>query len=140
MVEEHFEVVRVTQDMIKDYRQHLTQYFRKTTKRGDEKYLVSKYKSFRFSKEHLYEIDVSKNMMGFVRTKFNILKPNVRPNLEANQCYVSPIPIKVMKKKDVMKLKKYLSKETGEMINELVTTEDIDFLYRTNTLLYRLLL
>ena len=52
MVEEQFEVVRVTQDLIKDYRGRLAQYFKKATKRGTEKYLVSEYKSFRFRKEH----------------------------------------------------------------------------------------
>lgn len=41
MVEEYFEVVRVTQDLMKDYREHLAQYFKKMTKRGTEKYLVS---------------------------------------------------------------------------------------------------
>lgn len=63
-------------------------------------------------------------MMGLIRTKFSILKPNVSPTLEASQCYTSPIPIKVMKKHDVVKLKKYLSKKTGYMIDQLVTTED----------------
>jgi len=41
MVEENFKVVKVTQGMIKDYREHLAQYFKKLTKRGSEKYLVS---------------------------------------------------------------------------------------------------
>ena len=124
MVEEQFEVVRVTQDLIKDYRGHLAQYFKKATKRGTEKYQVSEYKSFRFRKEHSFEIDASKNMMGLVRTKFRILKPNATPTLEASQCYTSPVPIKAAKKQDVLKLKKYLRQETRDMIDQLLTTED----------------
>ena len=117
MVEEQFEVVRVTQDLIKDYRGRLAQYFKKATKRGTEKYLVSEYKSFRFRKEHSFEIDVSKSMMGLVRTKFRILKPNVLPTLEASQCNTSQVPIKASKKQDVIKLKKYLRQETRDMID-----------------------
>ncbi|CAK8688368.1 unnamed protein product [Clavelina lepadiformis] len=50
----------------------------------NEKYLVLEYKSFRFRKKHSFEIDVSKNRMGLVRTKFRILKPDVLPTLEAS--------------------------------------------------------
>ena len=127
MVEDMFEVVRVEQDLVRNYKQHFEPFFKKSTQRGQDKYKVSQYKVFYFNSQHPYEVEVSSSMMTLSRLRFGLLKPNARSCLPPNRpCYSAPIPVKPAKKKDVEKLKKYLKEEHRALVDQLVTSNDAD--------------
>ena len=125
MVEESFKVVRVDQTHIRDFRSHIAQYFKKTTKRGSETYKVSQYKMFTFSTAHPFDVEVSRTMMGLDRMKFGLLKPNAQLTLPTNQCYRGQLPVQPAKLKDIKNLKKYLKEATRELVDQLTTSDEL---------------
>ena len=120
MVEESFKVVSVDQTHIRDFRSHIAQYFKKTTKRGSETYKVSQYKMFIFSTAHPFDVEVPRTMMGLDRMKFGLLKPNAQLTLPTNQCYRGQLPVK-----DIKNLKKYLKEATRELVDQLTTFDEV---------------
>lgn len=105
-----FEVVRVTQDMVKDYKTALETYFKKVIKNNVETFKISKYKRFVYVGK---DITVSENQNSFVTQTYVAFKKGIDPKtlltlLTLRKLYSEEIPLNPKKLENINSLRKYI--------------------------------
>ena len=101
-----FDVYSVKQDMIYNYADFYKPFFKKVVvNTRKEKFAISKYRLFQYSKEHMRVVRCSVNSLGAIYSDFCIQK-NVEIPLAASPAllYDAPIKIKNAKVKDILAL------------------------------------
>ncbi len=64
MIRERFDLTSMKGSDMQNYKEHLGQFYKKSATKGNEKFQVSKYKIFEFSKDRKYDVVVSETMSG----------------------------------------------------------------------------
>ncbi|KAF2895485.1 hypothetical protein ILUMI_10691 [Ignelater luminosus] len=105
---EDFEVVRVTQAMVRDFHSFLTNSATKAIKNKNGHFSVTKYKSFKYSGNQI-TVSVTHNLEclseTFVAQRRNIPYPF---QWTSNRLYSEPIPVNPLKLKNIKELSKYV--------------------------------
>lgn len=124
-----FDVVSVKQEMISDFSGFFQPFFKKVvTNNKKEKFAISTYRLFKYSKEHMHVVRCSVNSSGTVFSDFNIQKPGAIPaNSVPKRLYNAPLKIKDAKVKDVQSLvEKYVPLADKWFYQQLATDETVD--------------
>lgn len=101
-----FKFIRVTQDMIKDYKEYMKLFFKQTLRNKDSVFTISKYKTFKYSGTN--ETVSTLHNIEIYLAEFSIVRLRVKmSNFEfskAKNSYNGPISIKPAKLEDVKKV------------------------------------
>lgn len=107
-VSKNFEIIRVTQDMIKDYRTYLKQFFKKTLRNTYGLFTITKYKSFKYISSNIM---VSRtHTLKSVTESFQWLKSNMPIEVLWNPValYDKALPLNPLKLKNIQELESYV--------------------------------
>lgn len=104
-----FEVVNVTQPIVKDYKTALEAYFKKNIKNNVGPFKISKYKRFAYAGK---DITVSETQNSFITQTFVAIKKNIDPTtfdfLAIRKLYLEDIPLNPKKLENINSLRKYI--------------------------------
>ncbi|KAL1492284.1 hypothetical protein ABEB36_012758 [Hypothenemus hampei] len=121
-----FDVVNVTQAMIKDYRNAMDDYFKKTVRNKNGPFKISKYKRFTYNGR---EITVAEDQNISASQSFNALKKGVDPKSFDYQTvlklYEDPIPLNKKKLENIFNLRKYIPPAYQEWYENLSSNSNI---------------
>lgn len=102
----NFKVVRVSQEMIFDFKSHLQPHFKKTSVVKKVPFSISKYKIFNYSNAHPGEVFVSENHFHYLDFKGYPLHKTTGFDLNAPRAYTNQLPIKYKKFDSIMPIVK----------------------------------
>ena len=104
----NFEVVRVNQDMVRDFRSFLTNFATKVVKNKNGHFSVTKYKSFKYSGNQI-TVSVTHNLESFSET-FVAIRKNIPYPFQwtPDRLYNEPILINPLKLKNIKELSEYV--------------------------------
>lgn len=115
IISQRFTVEKMQHQHFLDYKKHYDGIFRKNFQQNKQKYQVTKYKVFRFSKNHKYEVEVSELMSGALPKRFRLLQPNAKvTTVPEAHLYVQQLCIKDSKLTNVLSLVRYLDEDKRE--------------------------